>query len=151
HLAAPVAQARGRRLGEVAVLGHVRRVARARVVEQRVFPWQRGVLADESQISLRLFDQILVAELHVAAAGAPAELPCGEDLRPPPGRDLGDGAGQRPRLAGEALRQLEEGRRGVAPVAYEMPPDRIRERALEQGQLLHVEGCFVAPAWFPLP
>src|SRR3954454_5879140 len=104
HLAAPVAEAGCRGLGEVAVLGHVCRVARPRVVEHPRLPRQRRVLADESQPALRLVHQILVAELEVAAPGVPAELPRGKDLRPPPRRELRDGARQRPCLAREALR-----------------------------------------------
>src|SRR5205814_9301593 len=121
------AEDRGRGLGEVAVLGHVCRVARTRVVEHPRLPRQRRVLADELQTALRLVHQILVAELEVAAPGVPAESARGENLRPPPRRELRDRARQRPRLARETLRQLEERERGVASVADEVHPARVRK------------------------
>src|SRR6478609_8014005 len=63
HLAAPVAEARCRRLREVLVLGHLRRGADTRVIEHPGLPGQRRVLADAAQLALRLGDEILVAKL----------------------------------------------------------------------------------------
>ena len=104
------------------------------------------MLADPSQPALRFVHEILVAELEVAAAGELAESPSGEDLGPPPRGELRGGVRLRPRLAGEALGELEEGKRGVTPVADEMHPARVREELFEQRQLLHVERRLVAPA-----
>src|SRR6478672_4909835 len=61
HLAAPVAEARRRRLREVLVLGHLRCGADPRVIEHPGFPGQRRVLADPAQLALGLGDEILVA------------------------------------------------------------------------------------------
>ena len=138
HLAAPVAEARRRRLREVLVRGQPRCVADACVIEHRGLPGQRRVLADPAQLALRLGDEILVAELEVAAAHVRAEPPRRQDLSAPPRRELGGGAWQRPRFPREALRQLEERERGVAAVANQMNPERVGEEALERRQMLHV-------------
>src|SRR4029079_11204840 len=103
------------------------------------------VLADAAQPLFGLSDEILVAELEVALARLLTALPRREALRPPTRCELGDGSRLGPRLAREALRQLEERERRVAPVADEMYPDRVRKEPLEQRQLLHVERRLVAP------
>ncbi len=128
------------------MLRHRGDVGGARVVEHRRLPRQRGVLADAAQLALGLCDEILVAELEVAAADVRAELPGGEDLRPPPGRELRGSVRHCPRLLGEALGQREKRERGVAAVANQMNPERVREQTLEQRQVLHVERRLVAPA-----
>src|SRR4051812_25494567 len=150
HLAAPVAEARRRRLREVLVLRHLRGVADPGVIEHPGLPRQRRVLADTAQLALGLGDEILVAELEVAVTHVLAETPRRQDLRAPPRRELGGGARQRPRLARESLRQLEEGQRGVSAVADQMDPERVGEESLERRQMLHVERRLVAPARLPL-
>src|SRR5207302_6695468 len=120
------------------------------VIEHPGLKRQTRVLADSTQLTLGLGDEILVAELEVAGADVRAEPARGPDLRAPSGRKLGRGARQRPRLAREALRQLEERERGVAAVTNQMDPERVREEALEQRQMLHVQRRLVAPARLPL-
>src|SRR5437762_2307267 len=107
--------------------------------------------AGAAQLEFRLGDEILVPELEVATSGVPTEPPRREDLRAPPRRELRHGSRLCPGLAREALRQLEERKRGVAPVADQVHPDRVREETLEQRELLHVERRLVAPARLSLP
>ena len=111
------------------MLGHVRGIADARVVEHAGLPCECRVLADPANLALRIRDEVLVAELEIAAARVPAEPPGGQDLRAPPRRELRDGPRLRPGLAREARGQLEEGKRGVAAVADKVDPPRVREEA----------------------
>ena len=130
------------------MLGHLRDVGRARVVEHARAPTtatrarRRGVARCSG-----LGDEILVAELEVAAARVLAEPPRRQDLRPPPRRELR----RRSSAAPTSCPRSPSAARGTRAPASRPSRTRCTQIAsgksrFEQRQMLHVQRRLVAPA-----
>jgi hypothetical protein len=121
------------------------------VLEHRRLVREPREVADPPELALRIGDELLVAQLVVAARpDAPAEPLRRVDLGPPLARELGSRPRVRPGLGDDALRHREEGQRRVAPVAHEVDEERVREEPFEHAQPLHVHRRLVAPARLPV-